>query len=104
MQMDATSRASSSQRLLTKGAPPAELCGERGAVCTKRHSNIRVDRYTQTMAVLVPLGTQKLDSEVLGRKQDHLFALLKGFGRVMVAYSGGTDSAYLAWAAHHVLG
>jgi uncharacterized protein len=24
-------------------------------------------------------------------------------GRVMVAYSGGTDSAYLAWAAHRVL-
>jgi uncharacterized protein len=22
-------------------------------------------------------------------------------GRVMVAFSGGTDSAYLAWAAHH---
>jgi uncharacterized protein len=56
------------------------------------------------MAVLVPLGTQKLDSEVLARKQDHLCALLKGFGRVMVAYSGGTDSAYLAWAAHQVLG
>jgi uncharacterized protein len=56
------------------------------------------------MAVLVPLGTQKLDSEALGRKQDHLFALLKGFGRVMVAYSGGTDSAYLAWAANQALG
>lgn len=24
--------------------------------------------------------------------------------RVIVAFSGGTDSAYLAWAAHHVLG
>ena len=25
-------------------------------------------------------------------------------GRVIVAYSGGTDSAYLAWAAREVLG
>ncbi len=56
------------------------------------------------MAVLVPLGPQKLDAEVLSRKQDRLFTVLKGYGRVMVAYSGGTDSAYLAWAAHHVLG
>jgi uncharacterized protein len=56
------------------------------------------------MAVLVPLGAPKLDSEALGRKQENLFEVLKGFGRVMVAYSGGTDSAYLAWAAHIVLG
>ncbi len=30
--------------------------------------------------------------------------LLAGMGRVLVAYSGGTDSAYLAWAANRVLG
>ncbi len=30
--------------------------------------------------------------------------MLRGLGRVIVAYSGGTDSAYLAWAAHRVLG
>jgi pyridinium-3,5-biscarboxylic acid mononucleotide sulfurtransferase len=29
---------------------------------------------------------------------------LGSLGRVIVAYSGGTDSAYLAWAAHRVLG
>src|SRR5580692_9234071 len=29
---------------------------------------------------------------------------LSALGRVLVAYSGGVDSAYLAWAAHQALG
>jgi pyridinium-3,5-biscarboxylic acid mononucleotide sulfurtransferase len=29
---------------------------------------------------------------------------LRGLGRLLVAYSGGVDSAYLAWMAHRVLG
>lgn len=33
-----------------------------------------------------------------------LQARLGSFGRVLVAYSGGVDSAYLAWAAHQALG
>src|SRR5580698_2799519 len=33
-----------------------------------------------------------------------LQARLQALGRTLVAYSGGVDSAYLAWAAHEVLG
>jgi pyridinium-3,5-biscarboxylic acid mononucleotide sulfurtransferase len=40
----------------------------------------------------------------LDTKRQSLERLLKGAGRVLVAYSGGVDSAYLAWAAHQQLG
>jgi uncharacterized protein len=38
------------------------------------------------------------------RKQSALFELLEGLGSTIVAFSGGADSAYLAWAAHRTLG
>jgi pyridinium-3,5-biscarboxylic acid mononucleotide sulfurtransferase len=41
---------------------------------------------------------------VLSQKEQKLFDVLRNLERVIVAYSGGTDSAYLAWAAHKVLG
>jgi uncharacterized protein len=37
-------------------------------------------------------------------KQQRLFSILRDMGEVLVAYSGGTDSAYLAWAANEALG
>lgn len=37
-------------------------------------------------------------------KDSQLRANLAQLGRILVAYSGGVDSAYLAWAAHRVLG
>ncbi len=40
----------------------------------------------------------------LAAKQAALEARLRSLGRLLVAYSGGVDSAFLAWAAHRVLG
>ena len=40
----------------------------------------------------------------LARKQAALDARLRSSGRTLVAYSGGVDSAFLAWAAHQALG
>src|SRR5690348_615112 len=40
----------------------------------------------------------------LKSKQQALHTRLRELGRVMIAYSGGADSAYLAWEASRVLG
>lgn len=58
------------------------------------------------MAALVTLGAVPVSTDpvMLESKQDRLFAILRELGEVLVAYSGGTDSAYLAWAANEALG
>jgi pyridinium-3,5-biscarboxylic acid mononucleotide sulfurtransferase len=40
----------------------------------------------------------------LETKRQRLYEILRKSGRVLVAYSGGVDSAYLAWAAHDAIG
>lgn len=58
------------------------------------------------MATLVALqpASVPLDPIQLDAQEQLLFNILRDLRRVIVAYSGGTDSAYLAWAAHRALG
>ncbi len=41
---------------------------------------------------------------VLDQKAEYLRQMLASRGRLLVAYSGGVDSAFLAWKAHQALG
>ena len=43
-------------------------------------------------------------AEALAAKSRALSEHLRSLGRVLVAYSGGVDSGFLAWAAHRELG
>ena len=67
------------------------------ARCSALWSPLTLYPYTQDMT---PTGSLSLAET----KQEALFQNLQSLGSVIVAYSGGADSAYLAWAAHRVLG
>lgn len=58
------------------------------------------------MGTLVTLQSApvRFDPADLEAKEEALFERLGSLRRVIIAYSGGTDSAYLAWAANKVLG
>src|SRR6202795_145526 len=43
-------------------------------------------------------------ASTLDQKAERLRQILAGRARMIVAYSGGVDSAFLAWMAHQVLG
>ena len=45
-----------------------------------------------------------MDAALLASKRAVLDKSLRTLGRTLLAYSGGVDSAFLAWAAHQVLG
>lgn len=86
--------------------PPTQLCSttaffNRDTFPDKpaRLAIIRIVATLVTLSIPTPL-----DPLSLLAKQEKLFGMIAGMGRVIVAYSGGTDSAYLAWAATHVLG
>jgi uncharacterized protein len=52
---------------------------------------------------MASLVTLQATGDALDAKEQLLFEVLGRLGQVVVAYSGGTDSAYLAWAAHRRL-
>src|SRR5580698_3004381 len=47
---------------------------------------------------------RNMNQELLEDKEQALHARLRSLGSAIVAYSGGVDSAYLAYAAHRALG
>jgi uncharacterized protein len=57
-----------------------------------------------TQAAGVPPPARSAEDSELARKEAELYALLAGLPGLIVAYSGGVDSAYLAYAATRVLG
>ncbi len=56
------------------------------------------------MQPLVKLQSAGFDAQLALEKEARLRARLELLPSLLVAYSGGTDSAYLAWAAHQALG
>ncbi len=55
------------------------------------------------MSALVQIRNQDPDVEAV-RNEESLLARLASLPSLLIAVSGGADSAYLAWAAHQVLG
>jgi pyridinium-3,5-biscarboxylic acid mononucleotide sulfurtransferase len=51
-----------------------------------------------------PSANSGLNPCEIDRKENALRSRLASLGSLLVAYSGGTDSAFLAWTAHEVLG
>ncbi|HVC19955.1 MAG TPA: ATP-dependent sacrificial sulfur transferase LarE [Vicinamibacterales bacterium] len=56
------------------------------------------------MSDMPAVGVTSIDARLLAAKARTLHDLLSGLQSVLVAYSGGVDSAYLAWAATAALG
>jgi uncharacterized protein len=56
------------------------------------------------MKELIHISTPERVSPSAEEKQAFLFSRLAEFSSLIVALSGGTDSAFLAWAAQHILG
>lgn len=62
------------------------------------------DILEEVMATLVQIHAGEPSAHVAGEKEQLLFAKLADVPSLIVALSGGIDSAYLSWAAHQTLG
>lgn len=60
--------------------------------------------YFSWMSSLVQIRKQEAEAGEVAFKQERLFAGLRELPSLLIAVSGGADSAYLAWAANQVLG
>src|SRR5215470_6341109 len=56
------------------------------------------------MSSLVQIRKQEAEKGAFAAKEQELFARLRELPSLLIAVSGGADSAYLAWAANRVLG
>jgi pyridinium-3,5-biscarboxylic acid mononucleotide sulfurtransferase len=56
------------------------------------------------MKPFVQIHLGEPSAQVAGEKERLLFTQLGQLSSLIVALSGGIDSAYLSWAAHHILG
>jgi uncharacterized protein len=63
-----------------------------------------MQRELHSIHAIASTQTERIEDAIALEKQKRLFDSLRGLGSLLVAFSGGADSAYLAWAAHQVLG
>jgi uncharacterized protein len=55
------------------------------------------------MGTLVQIQTGEPSAQLAAEKEQQLLSTLSALRSLIVALSGGIDSAYLAWAAHAAL-
>src|ERR1700683_980194 len=81
--------------------------GRKGCIKSSQHLRGLMNPISpQTRQTSQPsnYNQQMTESGSLATKRQFLEGSLAASGHVLVAYSGGVDSAYLAWAAHRALG